>query len=92
MSTITTGDANEGWTFTNGEQANTKTEHDNNWGNPANATTMDGWNAPLPAPSPPLSTVGQPHANDHASLHWTACYDDYCGAYCQMKDDNYHPQ
>jgi len=49
-------------------------------------------NAPLPAPSPPLSAVGQPSANDHAFLHWTACYDDYCNAHRQMKDDNYYPQ
>jgi len=88
MSTTTTVDANEGWTFTNAEQANTETEHDNNWGIPANATTTDGWNAPLPAPSPPLSTGGQPRTNDHASLHCTACYDEYCGAHHQMKDDN----
>ena len=53
---------------------------------------MDGWNAPPPAPSPVLSPVGQPRANDHTSLHWTACYDDYCGAHHQMKDDNYYPQ
>jgi len=36
--------------------------------------------------------VGQPRANDHISLHWTACYDDYCDAHRQMKDDNYYPQ
>jgi len=52
MCTTATVDANEGWTFTNAEQANTETEHDNNWGIPANATTMDKWNAPPPAPSP----------------------------------------
>jgi len=92
MSAAATVDTNEGWTFTNVEQANTETEQDNNWGIPANATTTDGWNAPPPAPSPPLSAAGQPSANDHASLHWTACYDDYCGTHHQMKDDNYYPQ
>jgi len=39
-----------------------------------------------------VQPVGQPRANDHVSLHWTACYDDYCGAHRQMKDDNYYPQ
>jgi len=61
------------------------------WDLAAQAMTMDGWNVPT-APSPPLSAVGQPRANDHVSLHWTACYDDYCGAHHQMKDDNYYPQ
>jgi len=92
MSTTATFDANEDWTFTNAKQANTETEHDNNWGIPANATITDGWNAPPPAPSTPLSAVGQPRTNDHASLHPTTCYDDYCGAHHQMKDDNYYPQ
>jgi len=45
-----------------------------------------------PPPPPPLSAAGQPSANDHVSLHWTACYDDYCGAHRQMKDENYYPQ
>jgi len=39
-----------------------------------------------------MSAVGQPSTNDHASLHWTACYDDYCGVHHQMKNDNYYPQ
>jgi len=39
---------------------------------------------PLTAPSPPL--------DDHVSLHWTACYNNYCGVYCQMKDNNYYPR
>jgi len=108
MSTTATVDTNEGWTFagrsrtsefpTTTEPDNESTElpthneNPNDWGIPANATTTDGWKAPPPARSPPLSAVGQPRANDHASLHWTACYDDYCGAHRQMKDDNYYPQ
>ena len=96
MSTTATVDTNEGWTFTNVEQGDPElpmmTDNNDNWGLPTNATTTDGWNAPLPAPSPPLSAVGQPSANDHASLHWTAYYDDYCNAHRQMKDDNYYPQ
>jgi len=89
MSNTATVDTNEGWTFTNVEQAELRTMTDNNdnWGIPDNATTTDGCNTPPPAPSPPLSAVGQPSANDHASLHWTACYDDYCNAHRQMKDD-----
>ena len=55
ISTTATVDANEGWTFTNAEQANTEIEHDNNWSIPANATTTDGWNAPPPAPAGALS-------------------------------------
>jgi len=30
--------------------------------------------------------------NDHASLHWTACYDDYCNTHRQSKDKNYYPR
>jgi len=96
MSTTATVDANEGWTFTDVEQANHEfpimTENDDNWGILANATTMDGWNAPPPPPSPPLSARGQLHANDHVSRHWIACYNDYSGAHHQMKDGNYYPQ
>ena len=92
MSTTATVDANKCWTFTNTEQANTETEHDYDWGIPANATTTDRWNAPPPPPSPPLSAVEQPRTNDHVSLHWTACYDDHCSTHRQMKDYNYYPQ
>jgi len=101
MSTTTTVDTNEGWTFASHSctsEFSTTTPADNEQAKPTNdrdlaaqATTTDGWNVP-PAPSPPLSAVGQPRANDHVSLHWTACYDDYCGAHRQMKDDNYYPQ
>lgn len=94
MSTTATVDTNEGWTFANAEQADPETstpnDPNNDWG--IAATTTDGWNAPPNAPSPPLSTVGQPRTNDHASLHWTACYDDYCGVHRQMKNNNYYPQ
>jgi len=41
---------------------------------------------------PPHSPIGQSRTNDHASLHLTACYDDYCGVHHQMKNDNYYPQ
>jgi len=47
---------------------------------------------PPTAPSPPLSAGGQPRSDEHASLHWTACYDDYCIAHRQMKDNNYYPR
>ena len=94
MSNTAIVDTNEGWTFTNVKQAELPmmTNNNDNWAIPDNATTTDGWNAPPPAPSPPVSAVGQPSANDHASLHWTACYDDYCNTHRQMKDDNYYPQ
>ena len=83
MSTTATIDTNEGWTFADDNPAPefpTTTEPDNNWGMPPTA------------PSPPLSAEGQPRANDHASLHWTACYDDYCGAHRQIKNNNYYPR
>jgi len=84
MTTTTTIDTNEGWTFADDNnpapEFTTTTEPNNNWG------------IPPAAPSPPLSAVEQPRANDHASLHWTACYDDYCGAHRQMKDNNYYPR
>ena len=40
-------------------------------------TTTNDWDALPTAPTPPLT-------NNHASLHWTACYDDYCGVHRQM--------
>jgi len=52
----------------------------------------DGWGAPPAAPSPPLSTTGQPRTNDHVSLHGTACYNDYCNTHHQSKDNNYYPR
>jgi len=36
--------------------------------------------------------VGQPRTDDHAPLHWKACYDDYCNTYHQSKDNNYYPR
>ena len=85
MSTTTTIDANEGWTFADNNpvpEFPTTTEPDTNWGMPPTA------------PSPPLSAVGQPRTNDndHASLHWTAFYDDYCNIHRQSKDNNYYPR
>jgi len=62
MSNTATVDMNEGWTFTNVEQAEpvpTMTDNNDNWGIPENATTTDGWNAPPPAPLPKTS-----------NLHW----------------------
>jgi len=83
MSTTATVDTNEGWTFPNDNnpapELPTTTEPDNNWG------------IPPAAPSPPMSAVGQPRINDHAPLHWTACYNDYCGTHHQSKDNNYYP-
>ena len=82
MSTTTTIDTNEGWTFADDDnpvsEFPTTTEPDNNWGMAPDA------------PSPPLSAVGHLHTNDHASLHWTACYNDYCNTHRQMKDNNYY--
>ena len=92
MSTAATIDATEGWIFAINNQnveLPTRTEPDNNWGIPA--TTIHGWDAPPTPPSPPLSAMGQPRADDHSSLHWTACYDDYYGVHRQIKDNNYYP-
>ena len=84
MSTSATIDTNEGWTFPNNNnpvpEFPATTEPDNNMG------------IPPAAPSPPPSTLGHPHTNDHVSLHWTACYDDYCNNNCHMKDNNYYPR
>ena len=88
QSTAATIDTNEGWTFAKNEQDNTE---NNDWGTAARATTTDGWNVP-PAPLPPVSAAGQPHLDDHPSLHWTACYDDYCNTHRQSKDNNYYPR
>jgi len=78
MSTTATVDTNEGWTFAGHSHTSefpTTTPADNEQAKPTNdwdlavqATTTDGWNVP-PAPSPPLSAVGQPRTNDHVSLH-----------------------
>jgi len=83
MSTTATIDTNEGWTFRDNNpvpEFPPMTEPNNNWG------------IPPAAPSPPLSAVGHPHTNDHPSLHWTACYYDYCNTHSQMKDNNYYPR
>jgi len=105
MSTTATVDTNEGWTFAgrsrtsefpitssaNNEQTELATNEPNNdWG--IAATTTNRWGAPPAAPSPPVSAAGQPHTNDDTSLHWTACYDDYCNTHRQSKDNNYYPR
>jgi len=105
MSTTTTVDTNEGWTFTgrsctsefpittsaDNEQTELPTNEPNNdWG--IATTTTNGWGTPPAAPSPPLSATGQHRTNDHASLHWTAYYDDYCNTHHQSKDNNYYPR
>jgi hypothetical protein len=100
--TIITNDATEGWTFTpTTEQAlqdgapaqfPTTTPADDGWGIPPAATTTDGWNHIPAAPSPPLSAAEQPRTNNHASLHWTACYDDGCSIHRQDKDFAYYPR
>jgi len=86
MSTAANVDTNEGWTLArrsrtsefaistsaDNEQTELPTNEPNSdWG--IAATTTDGLGAPPAAPSPPLSAVGQPHTDDHAPLHWTAC-------------------
>jgi len=38
-----------------------------------------------------MYSVGQTGTDDHASLHWTACYDNYCNTHRQSKDNNYYP-
>jgi hypothetical protein len=100
VNTIITNEPMEGWTFTpTTEQAlqdgastqfPTTTPADDGWGIPPAATTTDGWNHIPAAPSPPLSAVEQ--TNDHASLHWTACYDDECTIHRQAKDNAYYPR
>ena len=106
MSTTATVNTNEGWTFTGRSRSSefpTTTEPDNestelptcnknpnDWG--IAATTTDGWGATPAAPSPLLSAVGQPCTDDHISLHWTACYNNYCNTRRQSKDNNYYPR
>jgi hypothetical protein len=100
--TIITNNATEGWTFTpmteqalqDGAPAQfpTTTPDNDDWGMPPTATTTDGWNHIPTAPSSPRSARGQPRTNDHASLHWTACYDDECSTHRQAKDNAYYPR
>jgi len=105
MSTTTTVNTNEGSTFAgrsctseflittsaNTEQTKLPTNEPNNdWG--IAATTTDGLGAPPAAPSPPLFAAGPPRTNDHVSLHWTGCYNDYCNTHRQSKDNNYYPR
>ena len=95
MSTTTTVDTNEGWTFADNNSPSkipVTTEQSNDWGIAVQATSTDGSDAPPTAPSPPLSAIGQLRTNNHASLHWTSCYDKYYGVHRQMKENNYYPQ
>jgi hypothetical protein len=46
----------------------------------------DGGTIPPVAPSPPVSAI-----NNRASVHWTVCYNDYCTAHRQSKDNTYYP-
>ena len=82
MTTTATVDSNEGWIFPNTDLLSNEF--------PTTTPPDDGWNVPA-APSPPSSTE-QPRQDDHASLHWTACYDDYCNTHRQMKNNNYYPR
>jgi hypothetical protein len=88
-STAATIDTAEGWTFADNHTITSEfpTTTNDNWGIPA--TTTNNWDAPPTAPTPPLE---QSRTDNHASLHWTACYDDYCGVHRQMKDNNYYPR
>jgi hypothetical protein len=54
---------------------------------PTNKNRADDWTVPPAAPSPPVSTV-----DNHASLHCTACYNDYCNLHHQSKDNAYYPR
>ena len=74
-------DTTEGWTFTS--KFPPTTAPDDNCGIPT--TTTNNQDALPTAPTPP------PNTDNHASLHWTACYDDYCGIHRQIKDNNYYP-
>jgi len=95
-SITTTIDTNEGWTFTNDDQTPpefpTTTNADDGWGEAPTATTTDGWGPTPAAPSPPLSAVGQPRQDNHASMHWTACYNDDCTIHRSDKDFGYYPR
>jgi len=68
-----------GWTLTTAPEYNDS-------GFPTTAPADDGWAIPPAAPSPPVSAI-----DNHASLHWTACYNDYCNVHRQSKDNAYYP-
>jgi hypothetical protein len=56
---------------------------------PTNNATS-GWDS-IPSPPPLPSTVFE--EPNHASLHWSHCYDDYCETHRHAKDNNnYHPR
>jgi hypothetical protein len=71
---------------------NNETETADGWTRlptPTNDTT-NGWDdASSPPPLPP-TVFKEP---DHAALHWSHCYDDYCEIHRHAKDNhNYHPR
>jgi len=68
----------------------THNENPNDWD--ITTTTTYRWGTHPAAPSPLLSTIGQPRTNDYTSLHWTACYDDYCSTHYQSMDNNNYPR
>jgi len=75
----------EGWTLT----PTPAPVHDDGWGNLTTANRPDSWENQPVAPSPPLSAINRP--TDYASMHWTACYDDYCRIHRHAKNNNYYP-
>jgi len=81
---IDENEPSEGWTLTPAPAP----VHDDGWGTPAAENRPDSWEHPPAAPSPPLSAF---KPTNHASMHWTACYDDYCGIHRHAKDNNYYP-
>jgi hypothetical protein len=71
---------------------NNETETADGWTRlptPTNDTTS-GWDDTPATPPLPPTVFKEP---DHASLHWSHCYDDYCGTHRHAKDNhNYHPR
>jgi hypothetical protein len=56
---------------------------------PTNDATSSWDSIPAPPPLPP-TVFKEP---DHASLHWSYCYNDYCETHRHAKDNNnYHPR
>jgi hypothetical protein len=70
---------------------NNETETADGWTRlptPTNDTT-NGWDDVPSTPPLPPTVFKEP---DHASLHWSHCYDDYCETHRHAKDNNnYYP-